>query len=71
MIKVYREKLVAADKLEEAFAQLASTESDCSSAKHGGDLGYFGKGQMQGTSLFIFLSAYTLSNLFIHSCSTV
>jgi len=29
------------------FSRLASTESDCSSAKSGGDLGWFGPGQMQ------------------------
>ncbi|XP_077986562.1 peptidyl-prolyl cis-trans isomerase NIMA-interacting 1-like [Glandiceps talaboti] len=29
------------------FSQLASTESDCSSAKNGGDLGPFKAGQMQ------------------------
>ena len=29
------------------FGVLASTESDCSSAKRGGDLGWFGKGEMQ------------------------
>lgn len=29
------------------LADLASTESDCSSYKRGGDLGYFGKGDMQ------------------------
>ncbi|GCC19234.1 peptidyl-prolyl cis-trans isomerase NIMA-interacting 1 [Chiloscyllium punctatum] len=29
------------------FEHLASKYSDCSSAKEGGDLGYFGKGQMQ------------------------
>lgn len=29
------------------FEDIASTYSDCSSAKRGGDLGYFGKGQMQ------------------------
>eukprot|EP00897_Mesotaenium_endlicherianum_P000331 jgi/Mesen1/10299/ME000079S09718 len=29
------------------FAQLASKESDCSSAKRGGDLGDFTRGQMQ------------------------
>ncbi|KAI8821777.1 peptidyl-prolyl cis/trans isomerase NIMA-interacting 1-like protein [Fimicolochytrium jonesii] len=29
------------------FAQLASKESDCSSAKRGGDLGVFGRGDMQ------------------------
>lgn len=29
------------------FAELAKVESDCSSAKRGGDLGRFGPGQMQ------------------------
>ena len=29
------------------FATLASKESDCSSAQKGGDLGRFGRGQMQ------------------------
>ncbi|KAL8123655.1 peptidyl-prolyl cis-trans isomerase Pin1-like [Apium graveolens] len=29
------------------FQDVATTVSDCSSAKRGGDLGYFGKGQMQ------------------------
>ena len=32
---------------ESKFAELASTESDCSSARKGGDLGVFGHGQMQ------------------------
>ena len=34
-------------KGERDFASLASQESDCSSAKRGGDLNYFPKGQMQ------------------------
>ena len=29
------------------FADLAKVESHCSSASKGGDLGWFGKGQMQ------------------------
>ena len=32
---------------ESTFEELASQYSDCSSAKRGGDLGPFGKGQMQ------------------------
>uniref|UniRef100_A0A8C6TIC6 Peptidyl-prolyl cis-trans isomerase n=1 Tax=Neogobius melanostomus TaxID=47308 RepID=A0A8C6TIC6_9GOBI len=32
---------------EEEFKSLASQFSDCSSAKNGGDLGQFGRGQMQ------------------------
>ena len=33
--------------LVEAFKNLASKVSDCSSAQRGGDLGMFGRGQMQ------------------------
>ncbi|EDQ88122.1 uncharacterized protein MONBRDRAFT_33031 [Monosiga brevicollis MX1] len=33
------------------FAKIAETESDCSSAKRGGDLGAFGRGQMQTTDV--------------------
>ncbi|CAG8441812.1 1448_t:CDS:2, partial [Ambispora gerdemannii] len=32
---------------ETTLAELAKNESDCSSGKRGGDLGHFGKGQMQ------------------------
>jgi len=32
---------------EISFSELAQTESDCSSARNGGDLGFFGRGQMQ------------------------
>ncbi|WVQ85665.1 hypothetical protein IAT38_007831 [Cryptococcus sp. DSM 104549] len=42
----YLQSLPAADLARE-FAKIASTESDCSSAKKGGDLGFFGRGQMQ------------------------
>ncbi|PRP79829.1 protein (peptidyl-prolyl cis/trans isomerase) NIMA-interacting 1-like [Planoprotostelium fungivorum] len=31
----------------ESFDKIAQEESDCSSAKRGGDLGYFGRGKMQ------------------------
>jgi peptidyl-prolyl cis-trans isomerase NIMA-interacting 1 len=44
MIQNFRAQLVAG---ESTFKELAEQESDCSSAKKGGDLGYFGKGQMQ------------------------
>lgn len=35
------------DELKATFQELAQTESDCSSAKRGGDLGYFGPKKMQ------------------------
>ena len=40
----FREQIVSG---EVSFASLASRESDCSSAKKGGDLNFFGPGQMQ------------------------
>jgi parvulin-like peptidyl-prolyl isomerase len=40
----YREQIVSGGK---SFAELASEFSDCGSAKRGGDLGPFGRGQMQ------------------------
>jgi len=33
--------------IEKAFIDLATENSDCSSAKNGGDLGFFGRGEMQ------------------------
>lgn len=44
MINRFREILVSG---KEDFASLASKESHCSSARNGGDLGEFGRGQMQ------------------------
>lgn len=35
------------ESLQETFAELAKTESDCSSAKRGGDLGFFKRKKMQ------------------------
>eukprot|EP00956_Cyclotella_meneghiniana_P043730 scaffold284863_cov93-Cyclotella_meneghiniana.AAC.3 len=35
------------EELRATFEELAKTESDCSSAKRGGDLGFFGKKKMQ------------------------
>ncbi|KAJ1910269.1 Peptidyl-prolyl cis-trans isomerase NIMA-interacting protein 1 [Tieghemiomyces parasiticus] len=48
----YRQQIVSASggdgQVEQReFARLASQHSDCSSAKAGGDLGLFGRGQMQ------------------------
>ncbi|WWC58743.1 uncharacterized protein I303_101287 [Kwoniella dejecticola CBS 10117] len=40
-------KSAAPSDLPAEFAKIASTESDCSSAKKGGDLGWFGRNQMQ------------------------
>lgn len=44
IIKSYRKQIVNKDS---AFVDIASKFSDCSSAKRGGDLGMFGRGQMQ------------------------
>lgn len=43
-IKAFRAEIEEGKK---DFAEIARTESDCSSAKAGGDLGEFGRGQMQ------------------------
>lgn len=39
---VCREQIAASADVPTAFAQLASTESHCGSARSGGDLGWFG-----------------------------
>lgn len=44
LIKSYRKQIVANDS---SFVDIATKYSDCSSAKRGGDLGLFGRGQMQ------------------------
>merc|ERR1712179_205001 len=43
----FRQQIAASNDVRKAFEMLASPESDCSSAKRGGDLGMFGRGQMQ------------------------
>jgi len=43
----FHKEIIEADNPAEKLAELASTESDCSSAKRGGDLGDFGPGMMQ------------------------
>lgn len=35
------------EAMQTKFASIARTESDCGSAQKGGDLGLFGRGQMQ------------------------
>ncbi|EKU21511.1 peptidyl-prolyl cis-trans isomerase NIMA-interacting 1 [Nannochloropsis gaditana CCMP526] len=44
-----REQIVSAGSasMQRAFEDLAKVESDCSSARAGGSLGFFGRGQMQ------------------------
>lgn len=44
LFTAYREQIVSG---KSSFAELASKNSDCSSAKRGGDLGPFGRGAMQ------------------------
>ena len=44
VIAAFRGQIVSG---EYTFQELASQYSDCSSAKNGGDLGMFGRGQMQ------------------------
>ena len=44
IIKRYQERIVAG---EATLGELALTESDCTSARKRGDLGYFGRGDMQ------------------------
>jgi hypothetical protein len=49
IVQGHRDHLASlpADQLREQFAKIAAEMSDCSSAKKGGDLGFFGPGQMQ------------------------
>ncbi|XP_078326752.1 putative peptidyl-prolyl cis-trans isomerase dodo isoform X2 [Crassostrea virginica] len=44
ILRGYRDQIVSG---QATFEELASQFSDCSSAKRGGDLGPFGRGQMQ------------------------
>ncbi|CAG8739563.1 24131_t:CDS:2, partial [Racocetra persica] len=44
LIKAYQSRIKSG---EVTLDELASTESDCSSAKRNGDLGFFSRGQMQ------------------------
>ncbi|KIJ97905.1 hypothetical protein K443DRAFT_133686 [Laccaria amethystina LaAM-08-1] len=46
-IAILREHQAAINGSTDKFTELASEHSDCSSHTHGGDLGWFGRGQMQ------------------------
>ena len=56
----YRDKIESG---EVTFAELASKESDCGSARKGGDLGVFGRGQMQSKLAFPSLLSSFYSSL--------
>lgn len=47
ILKTYKDQINSSAEPFEKFKELASEYSDCSSAKSNGDLGEFGKGQMQ------------------------
>lgn len=42
LVKQYRNQIATASDVPVAFAELATTESHCGSARSGGDLGWFG-----------------------------
>lgn len=74
-----RSKAAALDELEAyreqiesgavTFADLAAKVSDCSSAKHGGDLGFFGPGKMQ-KAFEVRMSTARLSLRLVYSSAT-
>mmetsp|Transcript_10326 Transcript_10326/g.30216 ORF Transcript_10326/g.30216 Transcript_10326/m.30216 type:complete len:248 (+) Transcript_10326:199-942(+) len=47
LLEILQEEEGDLTELRATFMELARTESDCSSAKRGGDLGYFGRKKMQ------------------------
>jgi len=47
LIQEYQTRIQASGDVKKEFRTLATQFSDCSSAKQGGDLGPFGRGQMQ------------------------
>ena len=49
LLEILQEEESDLTELRATFEELARTESDCSSAKRGGDLGYFGRKKMQPT----------------------
>jgi len=59
-LKIILQEIGDAEELRATFEELAKTESDCSSAKRGGDLGFFGKSE---------LYYYVGSLLYVVDCS--
>lgn len=47
LLEIIKEEEANPDELRATFEEIARTESDCSSAKRGGDLGFFGRRKMQ------------------------
>jgi NIMA-interacting peptidyl-prolyl cis-trans isomerase 1 len=55
------------DGNKRTFAEIAAAESDCGSAKSGGDLGVFGRGEMQEVRLLCLgFPCVFLFSLFLH-----
>mmetsp|Transcript_20824 Transcript_20824/g.35510 ORF Transcript_20824/g.35510 Transcript_20824/m.35510 type:complete len:120 (-) Transcript_20824:53-412(-) len=46
-LKKIKESILNSSDPKQEFAKIAKTKSDCGSAQNGGDLGEFGKGDMQ------------------------
>jgi NIMA-interacting peptidyl-prolyl cis-trans isomerase 1 len=47
LLEILQDEIDNPKELRATFEELARTESDCSSAKRGGDLGFFGRKKMQ------------------------
>lgn len=46
-LQSYESRIKSSASIASAFSKYATERSDCSSFKHGGDLGFFGRGMMQ------------------------
>ena len=55
LISILRESELDPKELRATFEELARTESDCSSAKRGGDLGFFGRSEFRVGSWNIYI----------------
>ena len=47
ILRSFKTEIESSKNFGDYFEKIAKRESDCSSHKKGGDLGWFGKGQMQ------------------------